>query len=117
MYVSDDTIFATCTSTSYNRYSTLTECFVQVLALHDTLESKLILDYVNFTDNLATYSGSNMFGGLLDRSTVSPYDEVYSKYNPNFEQKPDSVNGIEVISTIANNARDSISSEPVQICL
>ena len=119
MYVTDDTNFATCTSTSYRQYSTLTECFIQVLALHDELRSDLILDYVNFTDNFAQYSGSNLFGGLLDRCTVSPYAEVYSKYNPNFQQRPEDINGlrfIKAVSTIVNDTIVSISSEPVQIC-
>ena len=119
VYVADETNFATCASNSYKRYSTLTECFIQVLALHDELRSSLILDYVNFTGNLAQYSGSTLYGGLLDRCTVSPYAEVYSKYNPNFESRPDVVNGIvfiKAISTIINHTKISISSKPVQIC-
>ena len=60
VYVADDTNFATCSSNSYRQYSTLTECFIQVLALHDELRSSLILDHVNFTGNLAQYSGSTL---------------------------------------------------------
>ena len=116
VYVTDDTNFA---STSYRKYSTLTECFMQIVALHDELRSTLILDYVNFTDNYSQYSGSNLFGGLLDRCTVSPYAEVYSKYNPNFQQRPDIISGvtyIKTVSTIVMNESFSISSEPIQVC-
>ena len=120
VYISDDTNFATCASTAFKQYSAQTECFMQVLALHGTLRSTLILDYVNFTNNIAQYSGSNIFGGLLDRCTVSPYAEIYSKYDPNLKQKPDIVNGVTFITTVStiiiNTTRISISSEPVQIC-
>ena len=119
IYVADDTNFATCASNSYKWYSTLTECFIQVLALHDELTSLLILDHVNFTDNLAQHAGSTLYGGLLDRCTVSPYAEVYSKYNPNYESRPRVINGvafIKAISTIVNHTKISISSKPVQIC-
>ena len=71
VYVTDDTNFATCASSSYRQYSTLTECFMQILALHDELWSTLILDNVNFTNNNAQYSGSTLYGGLLDRCSVS----------------------------------------------
>ena len=44
---------------------------------------------------------------------------MYSKYNPNFEQRPDVVNGvtfIKAISTIVNHTKIHISSKPAQIC-
>ena len=117
VYVSDNTNFATCASTSYRLYSTLTECFIQVLALYDELRTPLILDNVNFTNNYATQSGSTLFGGLLDRCTVSPHAEVYNNYNRNFQQKPDIISGITYMKTISTiNDLDTVSSDPIQLC-
>ena len=117
VYITDDTNSATCASTSYKIYSTLTECFIQVLALRDELHTSLILNNVIFTDNYAQRSGSTLFGGLLDRCTVSPYAEVYNKYDLNFQQRPDVIDGVTYIKTVSTiNDSATISSQPVQIC-
>ena len=116
VYIADDTNSATCASTDYRIHSTLTECFMQVLALHDELRTPMILDYVNFTDNYAHVSGSTLFGGLLDRCTVSPYAEVYNNYNPNLQRKPDIINGVTYIKTVSTiDDSSTISSNPIQI--
>jgi predicted outer membrane repeat protein len=123
VYVTDNTNFATCTSTSFRQYSTLTECFIQILALHNELRSTLMLDNVNFTDNYAQYSGSSLFGGLLDRCTVSPYAEVYSNYDPKqrSQQRPGIISGVTYVKTVSTivmngNLMSTITSYPVKIC-
>ena len=63
-----------------------------------------------FADNHAYISGSNIFGGLLDRCTVSKFS-AKSYRQPNIV---DSVTYFTFVSEI--NQFDSISSEPIRIC-
>lgn len=77
MFLADDTYSATCYSNSSLMYSATTECFLQTIALFSYQSRKLSLVTIEFTDNLAAISGSNLYGGLLDRYTVSPFTDVY----------------------------------------
>ena len=111
VYVTDETNSGTCDSTSYGIHSTLTECFIQTLALHDRLG--LYLDNINFLENHAHISGPILFGGLLDRCTVSPFAEVYNNNMPTI------VNGVtyfQTISTLDESSTLLISSYPVRVC-
>ena len=56
-----------------------TECFFQSLALHQTSFSSESTKHIQFADNDASEYGSDIFGGLLDRCTPSPFSEVYLK--------------------------------------
>ena len=112
MYVADETNSGTCDSISYGIRSTLTECSMQTLVLH-TEQSSNIAITVNFNENEAHISGSNLFGGLLDRCTVSPFAEVYNN------EKPTIINGVtyfQILSTLNYSEPLSISSHPVRVC-
>ena len=74
VYVDDDSISGTCVSDPNK------ECFFQVLALYDfypynVFEAKSMY----FSQNNANFSGSTLYGGLLDRCAVSPFAEVYKR--------------------------------------
>ena len=81
MYVDDDTNPGTCAS------DTETECLFQVLALYNMegLQSEVIMTQgiVYLSQNSANISGSILYGGLLDRCTVSQFAEFYLKHSLN----------------------------------
>ena len=116
VYVADDTNSVTCASTSYQTHYTSTECFMQTLVLHGTVSSNIDLVNTNFTENYAEISGSTLYGGLLDRCTVSPSAEVYIKYNDFYGVQPGAMSGTEYITSITNINATSVNSDPVRIC-
>ena len=101
VYVADDKNSAVCTSS--------TECFIQSLSLHQQAGSLLNVRNVIFSENTATERGSNLFGGLLDRCSPSPFAEVYQKLNTQY-------NGITYLGNISDIMLDSMASLPVQAC-
>ena len=118
VYVADETTSATCDSPSYKTYSTSTECFIQALALHNNAQLKLNLVVVNFTDNHADISGSTLYGGLLDRCTVSPFAEVYYIHLPCLHLRPNPMDGITYFTKISNFSElNSITSLPDRVCI
>ena len=114
VYVADETNSGTCDSTSYGIHSTLTECSMQTLAIHNEVSDTLAIS-INFTDNHAHISGSTLFGGLLDRCTVSPFAEVYNNRN-----RPAIINGITYLQNMStfteSSSSFSINSHPVRVC-
>ena len=78
VYVADETNTATCDSSLESIHSDVTECFVQVLTLllTEKVKSSINLIGLEFRNNSAA-SGAVLFGGLLDRCTLSPFAEVY----------------------------------------
>ena len=104
MYVSDETNSACDVDT---------ECFYQVFAVHDVRSVNLNLLTTTFSDNYAHISGADLFGGLLDRCTVSPYAEVNLKYT-HFDQRFLGVSYLLNTSNLDNI--DTITSNPVRIC-
>ena len=116
VYVADDANSAMCASTSYTVYSERTECCMQTLALHNELQTELVLGNINNTNNYAYISGSTLFGGLLDRCTINPFAEVYYKYNPETEHRPDVTDGATYFKLISSiNEFSTISSHPVRV--
>lgn len=77
--MADGTNSGTCASKSYNSYCTASECFIQSLSLNN--ENEFYLDLV-FKNNHAMFTGSVLFGGLLDRCTLSPFSEVHVGSDP-----------------------------------
>ena len=112
VYIADDTNSAMCASTSHSRPSALTECSIQVLALYSGKVKKILLKHVNLSENRAYTVGSNVYGGLLDRCTVSPFAEIYRQKN--VTQHRDGASYLKLISTISKTS--TIHSHPVQVC-
>ena len=116
IYVADETNSGTCGSTSYKIHSATTECFLQALSLHSQ-KTHIVID-TNFTNNLAKYSGSDLFGGLLDRCTISPFAEIYSAiffsdYTKRFNR---TIGGIDYLKYTSNINLTSVSSYPTKLC-
>ena len=108
IYIADSTNSGTCASKSYDIHSTTTECFIQALSLqHSNYQNNII---AKFTKNYACTSGSNLFGGLLDRCTISPLT-VRNYFNPTYKNSVMYFTQITVIKKL-----NSISSGPVKIC-
>jgi predicted outer membrane repeat protein len=111
IYVADNTNSATCTSVRNQPNSiasTSAECFFQVLLLSNysfTEESVYLKSYLRFENNIANISAATLYGGLLDRCTVSPFA------NKIFADEKDTLSLF-----TKNNDTDSISSAPVRVC-
>ena len=89
-----------------------TECFFQSLALHQTSLSSESTKHIQFADNDASEYGSDIFGGLLDRCTPSPFSEVYLKERVQYS----GFNYLEELTNIELQQLHSVSSHPVRIC-
>ena len=116
VYVDDDTNPATCASISYEMHSTTTECSLQTLALRGKSTLKIL--NMNFTQNQARISGQSLYGGLLDRCTVSPFGETYEEhiFHEEYKTLAGLPNGVAYLSMVSNiHDYEQISSEPVQL--
>ncbi|XP_064389300.1 uncharacterized protein LOC135337313 isoform X2 [Halichondria panicea] len=114
IFVADDTQSGACRGGATEDDATRTifaNCFIQTIKLY---ESRSDSNYFNtnyfntfMTDNTATQSGADIYGGLLDRCTVSQ----------NAEYK--SLNGLDYVKKTVNSSIEplSISSRPVQVIL
>ena len=111
MYISDDTNTDTCSSKSFVASSTTNECFLQTLAKYSTISPNLNTVNIQFFNNSARISGSDLYGGLLDRCTVNPLAEVFLKA-PNVVF----MDGVSYIQYITNISLNSITSDPVRLC-
>ena len=62
-----------------------TECFIQTLGLYQTVVVKFFFNLINtfFSNNTAHQSGSDIYGGLLDRCTINQNAELV-RYFPKF---------------------------------
>ena len=98
LYVDDETNPDMCAAVNVQSTTssilTESECF-----------SKLV--FVNMSDNYAGVSGSNLFGGLLDRCTV---------LNELSQMNELGIMSFQNLSNINNPQLDTISSHPVQLC-
>ena len=109
VYVADNTNFAMCSSVPNKLnsiISTSAECFFQLLLLNNvtlTVESVYNKSYLIFENNVATVSGATLYGGLLDRCTVSPFANIFTKEK-------------DTLSLFTDANGTDISSAPVRIC-
>ena len=99
MFVDDDTYTSTCSRKLKG------ECFFQVLGkIHER-------NRLQFSRNTARYSGSTLYGGLLDRCAVSPFIELSPFLDPKFKR-----NGLIHFKSATYSTNLSISSGPVKVC-
>ena len=110
IYVEDNTYYGACV--------TSTECFIQVQALYtrtsnqnldtDVWQQNINTINVFFSDNKATKSGDNIFGGLLHGCITDLLSETGGKKV---------MFGIDsIVHYISNATPESISSQPVRVC-
>ena len=97
LFVDDETNLAMCAAVATQNASSTTKCF-----------SSLV--FINFFENFADISGSNLFGGLLDRCTVC------TEFSQETEMHKPGVVNFQKFSNISDAQLDTISSLPVQVC-
>ncbi len=101
IFVADDTERNVCgggtTQTIYD------ECFIQTFRLYHSIARHAHINYI-MTNNTATQSGADIYGGLLDRCTVSQDAEYISSKGLNYIKK-----------TVKSSTELSISSMPVRV--
>ena len=105
MFVDDDTSTSTCSRKLKG------ECFFQVLG---EISERELRKSLRFSQNAAVYSGSTLYGGLLDRCAVSPFVQqppYYSRLDPRFK-----TNGLVHFKSATDSTNLSISSGPVKVC-
>ena len=113
LFVADGTNSGTCASESYRIHSATNECFLQTLRV-STIQNKpkdCCLQNIYFRENNAGVSGQVLYGGLLDRCTVSPFGEIIT----DITTFPDGFQYLKVFSNISQ-FDTLISSDPVRVC-
>ncbi len=109
IFVADDIESSTCRGGATDPNDTQTifaDCFIQTIKLYEE-NSSHDPNYFNtfMTNNTATQSGADIYGGLLDRCTASQNAEY-----------DNSANALDYINnTIKSSTELSISSKPVQV--
>ena len=122
IYVDDATNSGSYESNPFDFKSPKSKCFISVVSTQTvvTANTNFSLNNVYFDLNTATVSGPTLFGGLLDRCIVSPFNEVDRTIdqttNKLLTYKGDGLQYLMDISTVSENETQSISSYPVQIC-
>ena len=104
--------------------STVNECFIQILAMYAPVTTDFDPDdircqSIDFDNNTAQWSGDSLFGGLLDRCSVSQFAEtninnVNMDYT--FSNGTMIVQGYDYFKTIGNIEGTDIGSPPVRVC-
>ena len=108
IFVADDTESSTCRGGATNNatQTIVADCFIQTIQLYER-DSSDDRNYFNtfMANNTAIQSGADIYGGLLDRCTVSQNAEY-----------DNSANALDYIyNTINSSTELSISSKPVQV--
>ena len=120
VYVDDASNTDSCLSNPFEVSAPKLECFVSVVATETYVTANINFSLTNilFHLNVAKISGSTLFGGLLDRCIVSPFNEVDRTYRIDTEELLTyKGNGLDYIFDIsAGQTYQSVSSHPVQIC-
>ena len=102
IYVADDTNSAACVSG-------VIDCFIQTLEVHRIVSPALNVVNMFFSKNSGTKSGSNIFGGLLDRCLPSTFAEIHLRERIEYS-------GLTYLANTTNVTQESIASLPVQVC-
>ena len=107
MHIADETNPFLCSSLSSWSYSASYECFVQSLFLNT---DAILTQTMYYSDNSAEMSGSNLFGGLLDRCSIRDLPSP----GANFATVTNGAASFKKLSGITE--LETISSDPVRIC-
>ena len=117
VYVNDYTNSGTCASRSYLAYSALTECFIQTLNYYNGERMFVDKRHYQFDQNYAARSGPSLYGGLLDKCTVSPITDLLFTYidNTTSSKATTPTHHSRVVRNIQEDVQ-MIASDPVRIC-
>ena len=116
VYVADETDSGTCNTTK--TYSSASECFLQAIILSNSRMEQNIMAIdsipavIKFLNNHAQYRGFNLFGGLLDRCTLSPFTN--GRGGLKLFNGTNSFKYFQSLSDVSDVK--SISSKPVRVC-
>ena len=120
IYVDDETNSASCVSNPFEVKTPKSECFISVVATQTiaTTNTNFSLNNILFGFNTAAISGATLFGGLLDRCIVSPFNEVDKTIDRTTnKQLRYERGGLQYFMDISNEKKtQSISSYPVKVC-
>ncbi len=104
IFVADDTQRSACGGGTTETDAISADCFIQTSKLYWDNSHNLNTFNTFMTNNVATQSGADIYGGLLDRCTISPNAEYHNG------------SGLDYINnTIKSSTELSISSKPVQV--
>ena len=112
-FIGDETNTGICNSVVSNTQSLGSECFIQEI---DTFEDEQT--QVLFMSNNTAISGSNIYGGLLDRCTVSTAASLrVTDIQDGAIETKDIKNGISLLRDFGNLTDiDTLASDPVRVC-
>ena len=104
--------------------STVNECFIQTLAMYAPMTTDFDPDdtrcqNIDFINNTAELSGNSLFGGLLDRCSVSQFAETNinnMNMDYTFSNGTMIVQGYDYFKKISNIEGTDINSPPVRVC-
>ena len=124
VYVSDDTYLGLC-NPDYSSHFRAKECIFQVFATYTITSNDFCQNTksIFFSSNYASFSGSDLFGGLIDRCKIHHFTEFHKIIHFNTfllrstRQNFTSVSGLSYMLKISNIKVSSISSEPAQLCI
>ena len=116
LYVADNTTSGTCGAMQSSMNTA--KCFYQVLASYNLDVTEVYVSFINikntyFTNNSARISGDTLYGGLLDRCTVSSFAEDLVAQGLGQEN---SIHGVTYFKKTLNLNTTEVSSSPVRVC-
>ena len=100
LYINDETNPDICRAVSLQDATLSTACFLKSV-------------YIKVTGNFANISGSNLFGGLLDRCTV--YNEISMEYQTKYNE-PGIINFLNSSNIDETQLFNTVTSHPVRLC-
>ena len=89
------------------------ECFFQIIPLYSFSAPWHHTVYFDFFNNSAEIAGSVLFGGQLDKCTISPFSGFYDMHQLS---KTQGLMFFEKISSLSGTDSETISSLPVRLC-
>ena len=119
IYVSDDGMCSVSTTSMVN------QCFIQTLAMYAPVQADFHFDddgrcqNIDFVNNTAQLAGNSLFGGLLDRCSVSQLAETNINNGTKDYMLSNStmtVKGYEYFKKISNIQDEDIGSYPMKVC-
>ena len=115
IFVDDNTKYGTCLSTPVSSTPDA-ECFFRTHNpyLYYATSRTVQLESITAQNNTARHSGSNLFGGLIDRCV--PLSMGYTYTEAMIEQYPNGQSYLQSISNLIDSDTNSITSHPVRVC-
>ena len=116
IFVDDNTKYGTCLTTPVSS-TPESECFfgVYIPCMYSPASTTVQVETITAWNNTARYSGSNLFGGLIDRCTPSSVGNAISTGAVS-EQYSDGQAYLLSISSLFGSNANSITSHPVKVC-